>query len=62
MSGWWAGGGGGGGRGGWRVLPAGGIHASQGTFSSFKVYFTGTPLLTLWCKGDNSKINLNEEI
>ena len=25
---------GGGGRGGWRVLPAGGIRASQGTFSS----------------------------
>ena len=28
------GGGGGGGSGGWRVLPAGGIRASQGTFSS----------------------------
>ena len=43
MSGWWAGGGGPGGggggrgRGGWRVLPAGGIRASQGTFSSFLV-------------------------
>ena len=35
MSGWWAGGGGQGGLGGWRVLPAGGIRASQGTFSSY---------------------------
>ena len=33
------GGGGGVGRGGWRVLPAGGIRASQGTFSSFCHFF-----------------------
>ena len=27
--------------GAWRELPAGGIHASQGTFSSFSSYETG---------------------